>query len=100
MALCRLVSAASQVGGRGKGARRLQGQNVGVVAVQPDVPETQRGVQPRLLYVGQERRSDGAGHLGRGLVARRLQGSHGGFGRSPGLLSRTASRELRPVVLV
>ena len=71
----------SQVGGRGKGVCRLQGQDVCVVAVQPAVPERQRGVQSRLLDARQQRRSDGACHLSRGLVARRLQGSHGGFGR-------------------
>ena len=63
MALCRLVSAAVRLEDVAKGPADCKA-----------VPEGQRGVQPRLLDVRQER--NGACHLGRGLEACCLQGRY------------------------
>ena len=81
MALCRLVSAAVRLEDVAKGPADCKARMSASWPSSLAVSERQRGVQSRLLDVRQQRRSDGACHLSRGLVARRLQGSHGGFGR-------------------
>ena len=53
--------------GQGEGPGALQRQDVGVVAVQPAVSE--RGVEGRLLHVGQQSRGHSLVHVGGGLPA-------------------------------